>query len=153
VEAPVYDRVARWGTSAGALLFFVPLLAFLIGLRAIDRKAAADLLVVLEVLSAVYTGLFLFLHVMTNVWIRIDTVTTKVFHVYKLFVWPIYQRMYDLSQFDRVSLHRSPRGGYRATLVGRDREVVVAASWNLARARNAAERTSAVSRLRLNDQI
>lgn len=153
MEAPVYDKVARWGTSAGALVFFVPLIAFLIGLRAIDRKAAADLLVILVVLSAVYTVLFLFLHVITNVWIRIDAVTTKVFQIYKLSVWPIYQRMYTLSQFDRVSLHRAPRGGYRATLVGRDREVVVAASWNLPRARDAAERASAVSRLRLNDQI
>ena len=153
MDAPVYDKVARWGTSAGALLFFVPLIALLIGLRAIDRKAAADLLVVLEVLSAVYTGLFLFLHVMTNVWIRIDTVTTKVFHVYKLFVWPIFQRMYDLSQFDRVSLHRSPRGGYRATLVGHEREVVVAASWNLARTRDAAERAASASRLRVSDQL
>lgn len=153
MEAPVYDRVARWGTSAGALVFFVPVIAFLIGLQATDRKAAADLLFVLVPLAFVYTGLFFFLHIMTNVWIRIDMVTGEVFQVYKLFVWPLYQRMYDLSQFDRVSLHRSFRGGYRATLVGRVREVVVAASWNLARARDAAERASAVSRLRVNDQI
>lgn len=149
----MYDKVTRWGTSAAALLFFVPVIAFLIGFRAIDRRATTDLLFVLVPLAFVYTGLFFFLHIMTNVWIRIDMATGKAFQVYKLFVWPLYQRMYDLLQFDRVSLHRAFRGGYRVTLVGREREVVVAASWNLTRAHDAAERASAVSRLRLNDQI
>ena len=98
-------------------------------------------------------GLFLLVHLTTNVWISIDPTDKKISQRYKFFAWPIYQRTYDLSQFDRISLHRAFRGGYRATLIGREREVVVVTSWRLGVAREAAERAATFTGLRTSDQL
>lgn len=153
MEVPVYNKAIRWLMGAGMLVAFIPLIALLLRLRAVDPKVSGEFLIVIEFLAIFYTGLFLFVHVMTNVWIRIDRISRKVSQLYKLFGWSIYQRTYDLSQFDRISLHRAVRGGYRATLVGHDREVVVTASPQLGVVRRAAEQTANFSGLRLSDQL
>lgn len=153
MEVPVYNRATRWALDAGLLLAFIPIIALLLRLRAIDPKVSAELLIVIEFLAILYTGLFLLVHLTTNVWIRIDPTGKKVFQLYKLFGWPVFQRAYDLSQFDRISLHRAFRGGYRATLVGHDREVVLAASPQLGVVRRAAEQTATFSGLRMSDQL
>jgi hypothetical protein len=96
---------------------------------------------------------FLLIHLTTNVWVSIDPTQRKVFHIYKLFWYPVFRKTYDLSQFDRISLHRAFRGGYRATLVGREREVALSASWKLGWVRHAAEQTSTSIGLKMSDQL
>jgi hypothetical protein len=153
MEEPVYDGMTRWLGGIVLLTLFIPTLVLLLFLRSIDHKNSGDLLRVAGFLAVLYTGLFLILHLATNVWIRIEVPGKRVFQLYKLFGWAVYRKIFDLSQFDHISLHRFFRGGYRATLVGRDREVVVAASWKLGSARQAAERTAAFTGLRLSDQL
>ena len=153
MEAPVYDGTARWLGSIVLLVLLVPIISMLLWLRTIDQRSSGELLFVLVPLVIVNAGLFLILQIATNVWIQIDTTARQASQLYMLFGWTVFRRVYDLSQFDHVSVHRIYRGGYRATLVGREREVVVAASWKLGSVRQAAERTAAVSGLRLADQL
>jgi hypothetical protein len=110
----------------------------------------AFVMVSLVVLSA---GLLLLIHLTTNVWIRIDPTQRRVIQIYKLFGYQVYRRNYDLSQFDRISLHRAFRGGYRATLVGREQEVVLSASWKLGWVRHAAEQVATSTGLTMSDQL
>ena len=153
MEEPVYDGVARWLGGILLLLLFIPLVTFLLWIRTIDHRIAGDLLSVVAFLALLNAGLFLCLHLMTNVWILIDLPGGKVSQVYKLFGWAVYRRTFDLSQFDHISVHRVFRGGYRATLVGREREMAVAVSSKLGSVRDAAERAAAFSGLRLSDQL
>ena len=153
VENPVYDTMTRRLSAIVSVALFAPILIGLWTLRSVDQKVADELLIVAIVLVVVFASLFLFMHLTTNVWIRIDPMQRKVLHVYKLFGYPVYRKTYDLSRFDRVSLHRAFRGGYRATLVGREHEVVVSASWKLGWVRPAAEQAATLSGLKLSDQL
>ncbi len=153
MEEPVYDGMARWLGGIVLVLLFIPAVAFLLWLRSINQRASGDLLPVIGFLALLNATLFLFLHLVTNVWIQIDLPGRKVSQVYKLFGWSVYRKTFDLSQFDHLSVHRVFRGGYCATLVGREREVPVAASWKLGTVRRAAERAAAFSGLTLSDQL
>jgi len=153
LEVPVYDKTTRWLGSVVVLVLVVPIISVLLGLRAIDQRSSGELLIILVPVVIVNVGLFLLLQIATNVWIQIDMTTRRVSTLYKLFWWTVFRRVYDLSQFDHISLHRIYRGGYRAALVGREREVAVAASWRLGSVRQAAERAAAVTGLRLADQL
>ncbi len=153
LEEPVYDRTTRWVGGVVLLVFFVPIAAMLLWLRAMSQKHSSDLLMVVGFLALVNLGLFLVIHLSTNVWIKIDLADKTVSQLYKLFGWSVYRKIYDLSQFDHISLHRAFRGGYRATLVGREREVALAASWKLGGVRQAAERIATFSGLRLGEQL
>lgn len=153
MEAPVYDKTTRWLSSIVFLVLLVPIISMLLWLRTVDQRSSAELLFVLVPLVIVNVGLFLLLQIATNVWIRIDMTERKASQLYKLFGWTVFRRAYDLAQFDHISLHRIYRGGYRATLVGREREVVVAASRKLGSVRQAAERMAAESGFRLADQL
>lgn len=153
LEEPVYDGTTRWVGGIVLLVFFVPIIAFLLWLRTVDQKHSSDLLMVVGFLALVNLGVFLLVHLSTNVWVKIDLTDKTVSQLYKLFGWPVYRKTFNLSQFDHISLHRAFRGGYRATLVGREREVALAASWKLGGARGAAERTATFSGLRLGDQL
>jgi len=115
-----------------------------------ERLIVAAVAIFLVVSSA---GVFLLFNLTTNVWISIDPIQRKVFHIYKLFGCSVYRKAYDLSQFDRISLHRALRGGYRATLVGREKEVVLSASWKLGWVRHAAEQAATSIGLRMSDQL
>ena len=149
----MYDSVTRRLGAIVLLALFVPIGIGVMALQSFDRKASADLLIVVAFLAVVTAGCFLLVHLTTNVWIRIDPTRRKIFHVYKLFGYPVYQRVYDLSQFDRISLHRAFRGGYQATLVGREREVALSASWKLGWVRDAAERAAPSIGLQVSDQL
>jgi len=153
MEAPVYvDRATRWAVDAASALMFFPVI-FLLRLQALDRRGSGELLIMTGFIAAFCVGLFLLAHLTTNVWIGIDPIEKKISQRYKFFVWPIYQRTYDLSQFDHISLHRAFRGGYRATMIGRDGELVMVASSRLAVAREAAERAATFTGLRISDQL
>jgi hypothetical protein len=153
MEEPVNDVVSRWLTGILLLMLFIPVAIFLLWLRTIDHRSVGDLLTAVAFIALLNAGLFLFLHVVTNVWIQIDPPQRRVSQLYKFFGWTVYRKTFDLSQFDHISVHRVFRGGYRATLVGREREVPVAASWKLGTARRAAERAAAFTSLRLSDQL
>ena len=153
MENPVYDKVTRRLSAIVSVALFAPILIGLWTLRSVDQKVADELLIVAIFLVVVFAGLFLVMHLTTNVWIRIDPMQRKVFHIYKLFGYPVYKKTYDLSQFDRVSLPRAFRGGYRATLVGREHEVVVSTSWKLGWVRPAAEQAATSIGLKLSDQL
>lgn len=153
MEEPVYDGVARWLGGILLLLLFIPVVTVLLWLRTIAPRVSGDLVTVVAFLALLNAALFLFLHLATNVWIKIDLPDRKVSQLYKLFGWALYRKTFGLSQFDHISVHRVFRGGYRATLVGREREVPVAASWKLGSVRRAAERAAAFSGLTLSDQL
>ncbi len=153
VENPVYDKVTRRLSAIVSVALFAPILIGLWTLRSVDQKVADELLIVAIFLVVVFASVFLLTHLTTNVWIRIDPMHGRVFHIYKLFGYPVYRKTYDLSRFDRVSLHRAFRGGYRATLVGREQEVVVSASWKLGWVRPAAEQAATSSGLKMSDQL
>lgn len=125
----------------------------LLSLRPLVQKASDELLIVVAFLVVVFAGLFLLMHLTTNVWISIDPMQRKVFHIYKLFGYSVHRKIYDLSQFDRISLHRAFRGGYRATLVWREQEVVLSASWKLGWVRHAAEQIATSIGLTMSDQL
>ena len=122
-------------------------------LRSVDQKASADLLIIAAFFVALFAGLFLMIHLATNVWIHIDPMQRRVFRIYKLFGSPLYRRVYDLSQFDRISLHRAFRGGYQATLVGREQEVALSVSGKLGWVRHAAEQVATSIGLKMSDQL
>lgn len=153
VENPVYDKMTRRLSAIVSVALFAPILIGLWTLRSVDQKVADELLIVAIFLVVVFASLFLLMHLTTNVWIRIDPMQRKVFHIYKLFGYPVFRKTYDLSRFDRVSLHRAFRGGYRATLVGREQEVVVSASWKLGWVRPAAEQAATSTGLTMSDQL
>lgn len=152
METPVYGTAARW-TAVLMVVWFAPIIALLLWLRSVDRRDSGEFLMISGILTLFFIGLFLLIHLTTNVWIRIDRPGGKVVQLYRLFKWPVYRRIYDLSAFDRISLHRAYRGGYRAALVGRDREVPVGASWKLGLVRQGAERVAAFTGLKMNDQL
>lgn len=153
VENPVYDKVTRRLSAIVSVALFAPVLIGIWTLRSVDQRVEDELLIVAIFLVVVFASLFLLMHLTTNVWIRIDPMQRKVFHIYKLFGYPVYRKAHDLSRFDRISLHRAFRGGYRATLVGREQEVVVSASWKLGWVRPAAEQAATSSGLKMSDQL
>ncbi len=152
-ENPVYDKVTRRLGAIVLVTLFAPIVIALWALRSVDRNASEGLLIVAIFLVVVFAGLFLLIHLTTNVWIRMDPMQRKVFHIYKLFGYSVSRKVYDLSQFDRISLHRAFRGGYRATLVGREQEVVVSASSKLGWVRRAAEQAATSTGLKMSDQL
>jgi hypothetical protein len=87
-----------------------------------------------------------------DVWIGIDPTAKKAFRLYKLFGRSIYRKVYDISQFDRITIRR--RGiVYRATLVGLEREMVLAASRKFDLVRQKAERVAILSGIRVSEQL
>ena len=89
----------------------------------------------------------------TNAWIRISAGDGKISRFNKLFGFTLFKRDYDLQQFDRISLHHAYRGGYYASLVGREQEVIIARSTSLGSLRKVAEQAAAVTSLKINDQL
>ena len=125
-------------------------------LRLLVQKAADERLIVATAaafLLVSIASLFVLFRLDTNDWISIDPIQRKVFRIYKLFGCSVYRKVYDLSQFDRISLHRVPRGGYRATLVGREQEVVLSVSWKLDWVRHAAAQAASAIGLQMSDQL
>ena len=153
MENPVYDKVTRGFGTVVLLAFFVPLVATVSALRSFSHKASDELSVVMVFLVIFSAGLLLLIHVTTNVWIRLDPTQRRVSLIYKLFRYSVYRKEYDLSLFDHISLHRAFRGGYRATLVGREQEVILSASWKLGRVRQAAETVAAAIGMKMSDQL
>lgn len=153
MDSPVYDTVTRRLATIVTLTLLVPIVAGLLALRSLDQKASGELLGIAPFFVALFAGIFLMIYLSTHVWISIDPMRRTISRTYKLFGYPVYRQVYDLSQFDRVSLHRAFRGGYQATLVGKDREVTLSASARLGWVRRAAEQAGISSGLVMSDQL
>jgi ribosome modulation factor len=149
----VYDPVTRRLATIVTLTLLVPIVAGLLTLRSLDQKAAGEFLSIAPFFVALFAGVFLMIHLSTHVSISIDPMKRRISRIYKLFGYPVYRQAYDLSRFDRVSLHRAFRGGYQATLVGNDREVTLSASARLGWVRSAAEQAAIASGLKMSDQL
>jgi hypothetical protein len=113
-EVPVYDRATRWSlTIIATLLDVIPAVALVLWIGQTNSSLALSFS---GFLAIVLTGLSLFVYLSMDVWIGIDPTAKKAFRLYKLFGRSIYRKVYDISQFDRVTLRR--RGiVYRAILV------------------------------------
>ncbi len=155
LEIPVYDALAR---RIGLILipvFLIPVVAIfgIFSTIPANQKIPEDIALILGLLAVFSVGICLFMNASTNVRVKIDPGKGKVFRTYRLFGWTVRQQDYPLSQFERVSLHRGFRTGYIATLIGREKEVVLCFSTDLRRARKTAEDAAACCGLKLNDQL
>jgi hypothetical protein len=98
-------------------------------------------------------ALFPLIIAVTNVRIRVESVTGEIFRLFTLFGHEVRRQRLKLSDFDRVSLNRSYRAGYRVSLVGREREVMVFVTNNLGTARERADEIAAECGLKVSDHL
>jgi hypothetical protein len=156
MEIPIYDTVPR---RLGAFLIpvlFIPsaviYATFPTG-RTQGRNVPDDMMAMLSVLALLAAGASLALNLMMNVWVRIDAGSGNVFRLHKLLGRTVRTREYAVAQFDHISLHRAPRGGYLVTLVGHERKLRLRFTADLKRAREIAREAAACSGLELKDQV
>ena len=157
MEIPIYDTVPRRLGAILIALFFIPPVVIFATFPAgptQGRNVPDDMLVMLTVLAIFAAGTSLFLNLIMNVRVRIDAGSGTVFRLHRLLGRTVRTREYPHSQFDHISLHRGPRGGgYRVTLVGHEREVLLRFTGDLKQARNSAQEAAECSRLELKDQL
>ena len=120
METPVYDSAARWFEFLSVVLFAaVPAIALLIwlGLKRPDMALTLS-----GFFANVYTPIFLYFYFSKDVWIRVVPTDRKAFRFYRVFGWRVFQRAYDLSQFDRIILYHHGLFCF-AVMAGPGREV------------------------------
>jgi len=155
MEFSVYDKLTRKLCAVIGIGFLIPI----IGVFAIfsmipgGQKMPPEICILLGAMTVFMTGLSAVMAITTNVRIKIDQGAGNVFRTYGLGSWVVRRQEYPLSQFSRVSLHRGFRGGYMATLVGQDKEIILCFNGNLGTARKAAEDAAGFTCLPLNDQV
>ena len=93
------------------------------------------------------------INMMTSAQIQIERVTGEVFRLDFLFGKQVRRQRFNLIGFDRVSLSRGYRGGYKVSLVGRDQDLTVVLTDNLAFARDWAEKVAVECGLKVIDQL
>ena len=97
--------------------------------------------------------LFAAISLVTGARIRIERATGEVLQSYALLGWEVRRQRFRLSDFDRVSLTRAFRGGYRVSLVGREQDLMIFVSSKLGPAREQAEKLAVESGLKVIDQL
>ena len=65
----------------------------------------------------------------------------------------MWRQSFRLSNFDRVSLSRGFRAGYRVSVIGREQELMVFASNNLGNARERADEIAGECGLKVRDHL
>jgi hypothetical protein len=150
MENRVNDKGLTRVTFTLIAVIFVPF-AFIA--TSLLRSHDEELVAALGVALALTVLIALSMQVATNAWIRISIGDGKISRFNKLFGYTVFKKDYDLRQFDRISLHRGFRGGYYASLVGREQEVIIARSMSLGRLREVAEQAAAVASVKINDQL
>ena len=149
-DEPVYDSAARWWeiltVMLMAVLMAIPLLLLM------GQKDPSLALSFSGFLAKVYAASFLYFYFMTSIWIRIDSTGKKVFRTYKLFGWTVFQKTYDLSQLNRITL-RHKGLFYSAFMVGLGPEVLVAKTRTRDAIREKAEQVAMVSGLSVSEQL
>ena len=150
LEFPVYSRLSRSYYSA-AVMLIPPLIIMLVSPR--GGRATDELWILLGIMIPAALILFLVLHLSMNVWVKFDSSSRKFTFTRRLVGLSVWRKDYDISQFDRISLHRGFRGGYCASLVGRDLVLTLSVSNKLEEVRKIADLAVAQTNLKLNDQI
>jgi hypothetical protein len=152
MEIPVYDQRARIIGLVLVPILFVPVIMVVATLPDMGPNPPGDLVILLAALVIAQTAISLYMIVAMGVRVSIDSRAGMVSRIYKLLGWTLRRTDRRLSQFDRISLHRV-RGAYRATLLGRESEVVVAYSTNQVYPRRVAEDIARLSGLKMVDRL
>ena len=113
----------------------------------------AELYPILIVPAGMILALFALIRMMTSARIRFERETGEVVRFYFVFGREVGRKRFNLSDFDRVSLSRGFRTGYRVSLVGRDQDLAVFFTANLATARDRADKVAAECGLKVSDQV
>jgi hypothetical protein len=156
MEITVYDSLNRRvvlnltvALTAGILAAFSTFF-----LMSKERTAMpAELYAVLIVPAVMILALFALIRMMTSARIRFERAKGEVVWFYFVFGREVRRRRFNMSDFDRVSLSRAFRAGYRVSLVGRDQDLAVFFTANLAIARDRADRVAAECELKVSDQV
>jgi hypothetical protein len=156
MEITVYDNLNRRvvlnltvALTAGILAAFSTFFLMSKGRTAIP----AELYALLIVPAATILALFALIRMMTSARIRFERATGQVVRYYFVFGREVQRKRFHLSDFDRVSLSRAFRAGYRVSLVGRDLDLAVSFTANLAIARDQADKVAAECQLKVSDQV
>ncbi|HYM30607.1 MAG TPA: hypothetical protein VEU47_04870 [Candidatus Cybelea sp.] len=152
MESFVYDRRARIFGLVLVPILFVPVIWVIATLPDMGPNPPSDLVFLLAALVIALIVISLYMIVAMGVRVSIDSRAGTVSRTYKFLGWTFRRTGHRLSQFDRVSLHRV-RGTYRATLLGRESEVVVGYSSNQGYTRRVAEDIARFSGLKMVDRL
>jgi hypothetical protein len=90
---------------------------------------------------------------MISVRIRIEHAAGEVFQLYGVFGLEVRRRRFALADFDRVSLTRAFRAGYRVSLLGHQQDLMVFVTNDLRAARDRADEVAAACGLKVTDQL
>jgi hypothetical protein len=90
---------------------------------------------------------------MMTVRIRVEQATGEVFELHGVFGLEVRRRRFALAEFDRVSLTRAFRAGYRVSLLGHQRDLMVFVTNDLGAARERAAEVAAACGLKVTDQL
>lgn len=108
---------------------------------------------VLVVAALIILVMFAVINVTTSRQIRIERATGEVFRLDFLLGREVRRQRFNLSDFDRVTLSRGFRAGYRVSLVGREQDLAVLLTATLETARDQADKVAAECGLKVTDQL
>jgi hypothetical protein len=98
-------------------------------------------------------ALFPLINITSSMRIRVERANGEIFRLFSLFGHEVWRQRFRLSSFDRVSLNRGFRAGYRVSLLGREQEVMVFATNDLRNARERADQIAAECELKVSDHL
>ena len=98
-------------------------------------------------------ALFPLISITFSMRIRVERANGEIFRLFTLFGHEVWRQRFRLSNFDRVSLNRGFRAGYRVSLLGREQEVMVFATNNLGNARERADEIAGECGLEVSDHL
>ena len=98
-------------------------------------------------------ALFPLISITFSMRIRVERANGEIVRLFTLFGHEVWQQRFRLSNFDRVSLNRNFRTGYRVSLLGRNQEVMVFATNNLGNARERADEIAGECGLKVSDHL
>jgi hypothetical protein len=116
-------------------------------------RMPAELYPVLIVPAGMTLVLLALIRMLTGTRIRFERETGQVVRFYFVFGHEVRRKRFNISDFDRVSLSRGFRTGYRVSLVGRDQDLAIFFTANLATARDRADIVAAECGLKVSDQV
>jgi len=102
---------------------------------------------------AMILALFPLVSITYSTRIRVERVSGEIFRLFSLFGHEVWRQRFRISTFDRVSLNRAFRAGYRVSLLGREQEMVVFTTNNLGSARERADEIAAECGLKVSDHL
>jgi hypothetical protein len=156
MELTVYDTLNRRvvlnltvALTAGILAAFSTFFLMSKGRAAMP----AELYPVLIVPAGMILALLALIRMMTSARVRFRRETGEIVRFYFVFGREVRRKRFNLSDFDRVSLSRGFRTGYRVSLVGRDQDLAIFFTGTLATARDRADKVAAECGLKVSDQV